>query len=585
MLAALFWLFSSTSIVSAQEEPVGAGYRGERIFLEHCTQCHGTEGRGDGPMSTEVPVPIADFTDPAFVETRSPQYLYDIITKGRMENLMPPWGESLSDQEIWDAAAYIWSLHLGNADLAKGAAAYEQSCVECHASDGAGVAQTPPVPDLRDSQWLDLSQTDMVNAITNDPHPAVAGLADEEVNLAAEIARDFSLGFGLAATNVNGEGVIDVLVRNETTGELIGGLPVQLYMFEGDSFVSNQMAVTNADGIARFEALPTDPSWVYVTEAQYNDLPFGSDMQQFEDQASSLDIALPVYDGGGSVSDISVDRAHWVLNMTNTEFLDIGEIYILTNTGNQVYDGETLADGIRRVLRLTVPENAINVGVEGADLGDRFLVEDNAVIDTMPMAPGQRQILIRYSLPVEDGKVELSHPIAYPVAHLNLLVPDVGMDIEAPGWEEGAAMPSQDGSYRNFARSSVVAGEKSVAVLSNISADTLPQVPEERAPAGRQIIDSQATPGISGQPYLPYLVALLGIIILIAGTIFGIRRQQIAEQESPQMIEQQRQSLIQQLAELDDDYEAGELSLSDYESERRLLKAQLVALMREDNQA
>jgi len=585
LLAVLLWLFSSASIVKAQEDPVGAAYRGERIFLEHCTQCHGPEGRGDGSMSAELPVPIADFTDPTFVESRSPQDLHDVISEGRMENLMPPWSEALSEQEIWDTAAYLWSLHLTTADLAGGAAAYEQACVECHAGDGAGVEQTPPVPDLGDRQWLARNQTDMLEAVTSDSHPAVEGLTDSEIKLAAEITRDFGLGFGLAATNVDGEGSADVIVVNETTGEMIGGLPVRLYIFEGDSFVSTQTAETNTDGLARFEALPTDSSWVYVTEVLYNDTPFGSDMQQFEDQSSSLKIALPVYDGGADVSDISVDRVHWVLNLNTPQRLDVGEIYILNNTGNQVFDGEEFADGIRRVLFLTVPENAINVGVEGAELGDRFLVEDNAVIDTMPMVPGPRQILIRYSLPVEDEQVELSHSIAYPVAHLNLLAPDVGMDIEAPGWDEGEAMPSQDGgSYRNFTRNNVEPGEVSVAVLSNINADTMPQVPEQRAPAGREIIDSQATPGISGQPFIPYLVILLGIVVLVAGTVVVIRRQHKTEQQSPQVLDNQRQNLIQQLADLDDSFDAGELSRSDYESERRMLKAQLISLTREENQ-
>ena len=583
LLLAVLLLIGSTSVVTAQGEPVGAAYRGERTFLEHCTQCHGMEGRGDGPMSVEVPVPIADFTDPAFVETRSPQYLRDVISEGRMENLMPPWSEALGEEEIWDAVAYIWSLHLTAADLAGGAAVYEQGCVECHANDGAGVEQTPPVPDLSDTKWLAINQTELLEAVTSDPHPAVKELSDSEIQLATEIARDFGLGFGLAATNVNGEGVIDVVVINETTGEMIGGLPVRLYTFEGDSFVSTQTSETDTDGLAKFEALPTESSWVYVTEVLYNDTPFGSDMQQFEDQSSVLEIALPVYEGGASVSDIRVDRAHWVLNLNDPQRLDVGEIYILSNAGNQVFDGEESADGIRRVISLTVPENAINIGVEGAELGDRYLVEDNVVIDTMPMAPGQRQILVRYSLLVEDEQVELSHSVAYPVTHLNLLAPDVGMEIEAPGWDEGAAMPSQDGSYRNFTRSNVEPGEVSVAVLSNISAEIMPQVPEQRAPAGREIVDSQAKPGISGQPYIPYFVILFAIVVLGVGTVVVIRRRHKNEQQSPQMLDKQRQSLIQELADLDDSFDAGELSRSDYESERRMLKAQLISLTREEN--
>ena len=535
-------------------------------------------------MSTEVPVPIPDFTDPAFVETRSPQDLHDVISDGRMENMMPPWKEALSEQEIWDVTAYVWSLHLDAADLADGAAAYERGCVECHGSDGAGAAQTPPIPDLADAQWLASNQTEYLDAVTTASHPQVEGLSESEIALATEIARDFSLGFGVAATNVGGDGIIDVLVENATTGKKLGSAPVRLYMFEADSFVSSRSAETDAEGRATFEALPTDASWVYVAEAQYNDLPFSSDVQQFENQSSSLEIALPVYDGGGTAADIRVERAHWVLNLSSPQRLDVGEIYILSNTGDHVYDGEKGEDGVRRVLTLSVPANAANVGVEGATLGERFLVEENAVIDTMPMVPGQRQVLIRYSLPIENGRVEMSHPIAYAVDHLNLLVPDKGMTIEAKEWEEGAAMPSQDGSYRNFSRMNLEPGAESGAVLSNIQPEML--APNGDHPTGgREIVDSQATPGISGQPYFPYLVALLGVIVLVVGTVYALRRQKHSKSQAPQLREQQRQSLIQELADLDDDFAEGKLSRSDYESERAMLKAQLIALMREEDKA
>lgn len=582
-LLVIFWLLSATTLVSAQEEPVGAAYRGQRVFAENCTECHGNTGRGDGPMSAEVPVPIPDFTDPAFVETRSPQNLYDVISEGRMENLMPPWKEALSEQEIWDAAAYVWSLHLDANALTEGAAAYEQGCAECHGSDGAGAGDTPP-PDLAGAQWLASTQSEYLEAVTASTHPPVEGLSDEEIALATQIARDFSLGFGLAATNVGGEGAIDVLVENATSGEKLGGLPVRLYMFEGDSFVSSRSAETDAEGRTRFEALPTDAAWVYVAEVQYNDLPFSSEIQQFDDQTADLELTLPVYDGGGVVEDIRVDRAHWVLNLSTPQRLDVGEIYILSNTGERVYDGEEGEDGVRRVIVLAVPENASNVGVEGATLGQRFLVEGNAVIDTMPMAPGQRQILIRYSLPIEDGRVEVSHPIAYAVDHLNLLVPDIGMTVEAPGWDEGEAMPSQDGSYRNFARTNLEPGEVSGAVLGDIQAEML--IPTEDHPSpGREVVDSQAKPGVSGQPYFPYVVVLLAVLVLVVGVVYALRRQKQSEAQAPVVREQQRQNLIQAIADLDDDFAEGELSRSDYESERAMLKAQLIALMREADQA
>jgi hypothetical protein len=50
----------------------------------------------------------------------------------------------------------------------------------------------------------------------------------------------------------------------------------------------------------------------------------------------------------------------------------------------------------------------------------------------------------------------------------------------------------------------------------------------------------------------------------------------------PALREQQKQALIHAIAELDDRFEAGELSEAAYQTERRLLKARLITLMRDE---
>ncbi len=546
-------------------------------------QCHGLQGKGDGELADQAPNKIADFTDPAFVETRSPQAIFDVITNGRIDALMPPWNNKLTDAERWDATAYVWSLHTSPGDVAGGQERYGQACASCHGLDGAGTGQQPPITSLGDTKYLAVNQVDWRSGVTTAPHPAVAGLEANEVTLASDFARGFNLGFNVDTAEVAGNGVVSVTVANGTTTDPLEGAMVLLLMFDGEQPVDHRQATTDANGLARFEGVPTDPSWAFVAQTTYQDVPFESSMLQFEPSQTSLTVPLPIFEGGAQEEDVRINRAHWVIGITSPQLLDVGELYAFTNDSDRVYMGEPNGpNGSPVVLSFVVPEGATNVSFEGDELGNRFLEADGKYVDTLPLAPGQRQILLRYNLPIADGKVTLSHPIPYPIDNLNLLAPDLaGMEVDAPDWVEDDPLQTQGGAFRNYVRTGLAAGEAPVATLSGINASALADA--NPSPAGsQQVIDRNATPGISGLPVVPIVIAAVAGLLLGLGTYFVIRRQRAQVAALPVQRGQMRQALVQDIADLDDAYEAGELAEADYQAQRRMLKTRLVSLMRED---
>jgi mono/diheme cytochrome c family protein len=87
---------------------------GARVFAENCTECHGLSGKGDGNLvqSGQVKAPV-DFTGPAAIANVSPEDWLAVIRDGRIENLMPPWGNSLAPHELAAVAMYTYSLSSG----------------------------------------------------------------------------------------------------------------------------------------------------------------------------------------------------------------------------------------------------------------------------------------------------------------------------------------------------------------------------------------------------------------------------------------------------------------------------------------
>jgi mono/diheme cytochrome c family protein len=86
--------------------------QGKHLFLHYCATCHGDEGRGDGQNASNLNPPPLDLT--ASTNTRDATLLRRVITEGSAavgrSPLSPPWGRSLSRQEIDYLVAYCQSL-------------------------------------------------------------------------------------------------------------------------------------------------------------------------------------------------------------------------------------------------------------------------------------------------------------------------------------------------------------------------------------------------------------------------------------------------------------------------------------------
>jgi len=95
------WIFSGVAALAEEganlKDPkmISAGHA---LFLEkQCAHCHGEDGRGGVNLARRD-------LDPAGV--------FQSIAEGREKNgiRMPAWREVLSDEEIWQATAYVMSI-------------------------------------------------------------------------------------------------------------------------------------------------------------------------------------------------------------------------------------------------------------------------------------------------------------------------------------------------------------------------------------------------------------------------------------------------------------------------------------------
>jgi mono/diheme cytochrome c family protein len=86
--------------------------QGRHLFLHYCATCHGDDGRGDGQNASNLNPPPPDLTSTR--DALDTALLRKIIAEGSAaagrSPLSPPWGRSLSPQEIDYLMAYCQSL-------------------------------------------------------------------------------------------------------------------------------------------------------------------------------------------------------------------------------------------------------------------------------------------------------------------------------------------------------------------------------------------------------------------------------------------------------------------------------------------
>jgi mono/diheme cytochrome c family protein len=78
---------------------------GEQLFKFYCTQCHGLQGKGDGPNVTkDFPVDPRDFTETAEMDKLSDADIKNVVLDGGpvadKSPMMPPWGKTLTDADV-----------------------------------------------------------------------------------------------------------------------------------------------------------------------------------------------------------------------------------------------------------------------------------------------------------------------------------------------------------------------------------------------------------------------------------------------------------------------------------------------------
>jgi cytochrome c oxidase cbb3-type subunit 3 len=195
-LAPVYAKYASMDEKQLAEDAQARGI-GERLFLNNCAGCHGSDGRGS--------MGFPNLTDNDWLWGGSFADIQKTITEGR-NGMMPPMADAIGGGEnVRNVANYVASLSGSPHDAAaadQGRAKFATVCAACHGADGKG-NQAVGAPNLTDKIWLHkgYDQTvpefvaTMISSGKNNVMPAQAArLTPEQIRVLAAYIWRFSNG-------------------------------------------------------------------------------------------------------------------------------------------------------------------------------------------------------------------------------------------------------------------------------------------------------------------------------------------------------------------------------------------------------
>ncbi|MFZ4552235.1 MAG: cytochrome-c oxidase, cbb3-type subunit III [Aquabacterium sp.] len=181
--AKVYAKFKTMSVEDMARDPQAHAI-GQRLFLNNCAACHGSDAKG----AKSFP----NLTDTDWLHGGSPDKILETITHGR-RGQMPVMAAAVGGpEEVRQVANYVLSLSGSghNSILAElGKEKFKAVCAACHGADGKG-NQAIGAPNLTDKIWLhgfgEQAIMDMVNNGKTNVMPAQeARLTSDQIKVVA----------------------------------------------------------------------------------------------------------------------------------------------------------------------------------------------------------------------------------------------------------------------------------------------------------------------------------------------------------------------------------------------------------------
>jgi mono/diheme cytochrome c family protein len=580
--------------------------KGEAIFVEECSPCHGQTGMGDGLNSASLPVPVVVIGDQETTRQAIPSEWFREIFHGNLERSMPSF-KLLTDRQRWDVVAYALSLNVSEQDLAHGSQLYKENCAGCHGIHGDGKgsdAANLDVPGFTAQENMAMiSNADFYQVITNGSGMEMPSFIDRlsmverwevanyirSLSFSPTVSRESASSNyylpqtdsitrstpatalpGLAVTHMSG--VIRGKVASASGRQLPAGLAITLHAFDQMQEVYTITTTLMENGAYFFDGVEMPVARGFMTSVIFNDVEYYSDAVVVEESQQAIELSLEVYETTTDTTILLVDRLHYFFELLPDEYsqaedrtMRVVELYVISNPGTKTL---IAPQRDQPVVSFHLPSGASNLELQNGNLDERYLRTSDGFGDTTPVRPGagSYQVMFSYTVPY-SSEFSLSWPVRFPIKALVILVSGNGIAVEGDGIRDVGMRDIQGMQYHVYEGNSFSPGQELALSITD-------------QPLSKRLALSTG----SGSNLVIGLVALAASLAFAAMWI--LRRNQ---NEKPRTKKKQERSIkpavenpetiMDTILALDDLYRGGSLPEDAYIQRRLELKARLREVM------
>jgi len=432
-------------------------------------------------------------------------------------------------------------------------------CVNCHTlgrgrfvgPDLAGISNKYNKDEIK--RWIQNPQLiykERGKMPINDGYPPMPPLQVSPTD--AEAIADYLFTVKTASDKYEDGGDINGRVLNKSTEMAAEGVELILKAYIGDRVTDERKITSDVDGNFGFRDLSWDRS--YTISLNYKGAEYVTDKMVFSPDEDSKAIELPIYEPTDKENVLSIRESHMIVEVSD-DSISVADLIVFNNKSKKIYIGkDNINNGGRETLRINLPRDAANIRFIHGISQENVIKTNLGFSDTNGVWPGIKRVVYTYTLPYKSGSNVILKKVNYPTENFLLLVSDSGEKVMVDGLTGGNTVQIENENFFRWTGADLTSGMDLKIVI-------------------RKPLDK-----INMMKY-----AAFGILILFlgAGLIYSsiFNRQNININNRSKILKDwgsEREILINEIAELDDKFEKGEIGENEYRADRERKKEKLI---------